>query len=191
LATGAGLVVLIAMFGPISGAHFNPTVTLVMAMRRAIGRSDAALYAVVQIVAAVLGVWLAHAMFGEAILQVSAKLRSEPGMMLGELVATFGVVGLILSLERSKPDAIPWGVGLFITSAYWFTSSTSFANPAVTLARSASDTFAGIRPADAPAFIVAQLLGASAATALFRWLTPPPIRAVSVVAPASVDRRPV
>ncbi|HVY89988.1 MAG TPA: MIP/aquaporin family protein [Hyphomonadaceae bacterium] len=173
LATGAGLVVLITMFGPISGAHFNPAVTVVMALRRVIGWSEAAAYVVVQITAAISGVWLAHAMFGETIFQISSKLRSEPGMMIGEVVATFGLVGAIIALERNKPEAIPWGVGLFITSAYWFTSSTSFANPAVTLARSLSNTFAGIAPASVPGFVAAQLAGALVATAVFGWLVRP------------------
>lgn len=173
LATGAGLVVLISMFGPISGAHFNPAVTLVMALRRAIGWRTAGLYLFVQIASAILGVWLAHAMFGETILEVSTKLRSEPGQVLGEFVATFGLVGLILSLERHQPQAIPWGVGLFITSAYWFTSSTSFANPAVTLARSLSDTFAGIAPVSVPGFVAAQFAGALLAAAVFGWLAKP------------------
>ena len=170
LATGAGLVVLIAMFGPVSGAHFNPAVTLVMALRKAIGWRDAGLYVLVQTASAILGVWLAHAMFGEAILEVSTKLRSEPGEMLGEVVATFGLVGVILSLETHRPQAIPWGVGLFITSAYWFTSSTSFANPAVTFARAWTDTFCGIAPGGVPGFVLAQLLAVGVVVGLGRRL---------------------
>jgi len=170
LATGAGLVVLITIFGPISGAHFNPAVTLVFAMRREIGWPRAAAYVAVQIVAGVGGVWVAHAMFGEPILQLSAKLRDGPSQALAEFVATFGLIGAILGSLRFRPDATPWVVGLYITAAYWFTASTSFANPAVTIARSFSNTFAGIAPASAPAFIAAQLAGAVAASVAFGWL---------------------
>jgi glycerol uptake facilitator-like aquaporin len=170
LATGAGLVVLITIFGPISGAHFNPAVTLVFAMRREIEWPRAAAYVAVQIVAGVGGVWVAHAMFGEPILQLSAKLRDGPSQALAEFVATFGLIGAILGSLRFRPDATPWIVGLYITAAYWFTASTSFANPAVTIARSFSNTFAGIAPASAPAFIAAQLAGAVAASVAFGWL---------------------
>ena len=170
LATGAGLVVLITVLGPISGAHFNPAVTLAFALRREIGWRLAAAYVPVQIAAGIGGVWLAHAMFAEPILQVSTKLRAGPGQGLAEFVATFGLVGAILGSLRFRPDATPWIVGLYITSAYWFTASTSFANPAVTIARSLSDTFAGIAPSSAPLFIVAQLAGALAATLAFGWL---------------------
>jgi glycerol uptake facilitator-like aquaporin len=170
LATGAGLVVLITIFGPLSGAHFNPAVTLVMALRREIGWGQAAAYAAVQIVGAILGVWLAHAMFAEPILQVSAKLRDGPGQALSEFVATFGLIGAILGATRFRAEATAGIVGLYITAAYWFTASTSFANPAVTLARSLSDTFAGVAPRSAPAFILAQILGAIAAAALFGWM---------------------
>jgi len=167
LATGAGLVVLIVMLGPISGAHFNPAVTLVLALRREIDWRLAGGYVVVQIVAAVTGVWIAHAMFGEAIWQMSTKARDGPGQALAEFVATFGLIGAILGSLRFRADATPWIVGLYITSAYWFTASTSFANPAVTIARSLSATFAGIAPHSAPAFIAAQIAGALAAVLIF------------------------
>ncbi|HEY1427701.1 MAG TPA: MIP/aquaporin family protein [Caulobacteraceae bacterium] len=170
LATGTGLAVLITMLGPISGAHFNPAVTLAFALRREIGWRLSAAYVVVQIVAAIAGVWLAHAMFAEPIWQVSTKLRGGAGQGIAELVATFGLIGAILGTLKFRPEATAWIVGLYITSAYWFTASTSFANPAVTIARALSNTFAGIAPASAPQFIVAQLLGAAAATAAFGWL---------------------
>jgi glycerol uptake facilitator-like aquaporin len=170
LATGAGLVVLITVLGPISGAHFNPAVTLAFAIRREIAWPLAAAYMAVQVVAAVAGVWLAHAMFAEPILQVSTRLRAGPSQGLAEFVATFGLVGAILGSLRFRPAATPWIVGLYVTSAYWFTASTSFANPAVTVARSLSDTFAGIAPPSAPQFVVAQLAGAVAATLAFGWL---------------------
>jgi glycerol uptake facilitator-like aquaporin len=170
LATGAGLVVLITIFGPVSGAHFNPAVTLVAAIRREISAPHALAYAAVQAMAAVLGVWLAHLMFDQPVLQVSTKLRDGPAQALAEFVATFGLVGAILGTVRFKPDAVPVVVGLYITAAYWFTSSTSFANPAVTLARSLSNTFAGIAPSSVAAFVAAEILGALAAAALFGWL---------------------
>ena len=170
LATGAGLVVLIGVFGPISGAHFNPAVTLVMALRRELSWGLAAGYGLVQVIGAILGVWLAHAMFGEAILQVSGKLRDAPGQALSEAVATFGLLATILGTSRFRPASTPEAVGLYITAAYWFTASTSFANPAVTVARSLSDTFAGIAPSSAPAFIAAQVVGALAAMGVFGWL---------------------
>jgi glycerol uptake facilitator-like aquaporin len=170
LATGAGLVVLITVFGPISGAHFNPAVTLIALLRRDIKAREALLYSIAQVIGAVAGVWLAHAMFGEAILQASTKLRDGPAQMLSEAVATFGLVATILGAARFRPDFTAVAVGLYITAAYWFTASTSFANPAVTLARSLSDTFAGIAPGSAPAFILAQFVGALAATLVFGWL---------------------
>jgi glycerol uptake facilitator-like aquaporin len=170
LATGAGLVVLITVFGPLSGAHFNPAVTLVFALRREIGWRTAGAYLAAQVVGAVLGVWAAHAMFAEPIWQVSTKLRDGPTQAFSEFVATFGLVAAILGSVRFRPDATPMVVGLYIVSAYWFTASTSFANPAVTLARALSDTFAGIAPSSAPAFIVAQLAGAVVASSLFGWL---------------------
>jgi glycerol uptake facilitator-like aquaporin len=170
LATGAGLVVLISLFGPISGAHFNPAVTLALAARRAISPATAAAYVLVQLVGAVAGVWLAHAMFGEPILQLSTKLRDGPAQALSEFVATFGLLATIFGVHRFRAEFTPMAVGLYITAAYWFTASTSFANPAVTLARSLSNTFAGIAPHSAPAFILAQLAGALCAAWLFHWL---------------------
>jgi glycerol uptake facilitator-like aquaporin len=173
LATGAGLVVLITVLGPISGAHFNPAVTLVDALRRQIGWGLAGGYVAVQVTGGVAGVWAAHAMFAEPILQISAKLRDGPSQAFAEFVATFGLIAAILGSVRFKPEATPTIVGLYITSAYWFTASTSFANPAVTVARALSDTFAGIAPSSAPAFIAAQLAGAIAASAACGWLLKP------------------
>lgn len=170
LATGAALVVLIGVFGPISGAHFNPAVTLVAALRRDLPWRLALAYPVVQVVGAVLGVWAAHAMFGEPIVQVSTKLRAGGAQVFAEVVATFGLVATILGTVRFRPDSTPMAVGLYITAAYWFTASTSFANPAVTLARSLSNTFAGIAPSCVPAFILAQLVGALLAAGVFGWL---------------------
>ena len=170
VATGAALVVLIWIFGPISGAHFNPAVTLIAALRRDLAPPLALAYVAVQIGGAVLGVWIAHAMFGEPILQVSTKLRGGGAQAFSEVVATFGLIGAILGVSRFRPDSTPMAVGLYITAAYWFTASTSFANPAVTLARSLSDTFAGIAPVSAPAFILAQFAGALLAAGVFGWL---------------------
>ncbi len=171
LATGAMLVVLITMLGPLSGAHFNPAVTFVFWLERRISTMDAAAYISVQFAGALLGVWLAHAMFGETILQVSQKARSGGGQWLSEGVASFGLVSTILLTLKARPNFVPAAVGLYITAAYWFTASTAFANPAATLARGFSDTFAGIRPVDVPAFMVAQIAGALAGLALARWLT--------------------
>lgn len=170
VATGAGLVVLITIFGPLSGAHFNPAVTLVFALRRELPVGAAAAYAAVQAVGAVLGVWTAHLMFAEPVFQVSTKLREGPAQAFSEAVATFGLVAVVLGGLRFRPGAVPGLVGLYIAAAYWFTASTAFANPAVTLARSLSDTFAGIAPVSAPSFIAAQLVGAVAATVLLGWL---------------------
>jgi glycerol uptake facilitator-like aquaporin len=170
IATGAGLVVLIHMFGPVSGAHFNPAVTLAMLMRREADWRMALLYVAAQFAGAVIGVWVAHAMFAEPLLQVSTKLRDGPAQGLAEAVATFGLIGTILAIRRSRPEFTPVAVGLYITAAYWFTASTSFANPAVTVARSLSDTFAGIAPASAPLFILGQLVGTVAAVGFFAWL---------------------
>ena len=169
-ATGAILMVLILVFGPVSGAHFNPAVTLSFALRRDIGPRNAALYVAVQIPAAIAGVIVAHLMFAEQAVMVSTNARTLPGHWLGECVATFGLVATILGCLRARPAAVPYAVGLFITAGYWFTSSTSFANPAVTIARALTDTFSGIAPAGVPAFIVAQIAGACLATALFSWL---------------------
>jgi len=173
LATGAGLVVLITIFGPISGAHFNPAVTLAFVVRRELSARIGLAYAAVQLGGAVLGAFAAHAMFAEPILQVSQKLREGPAQAWSELVATFGLVATILGTLRFRPDFTPVAVGLYITAAYWFTASTSFANPAVTAARSLSDTFAGIAPSSAPAFVAAQVVGALAAVGVFGWLLRP------------------
>ncbi len=170
LATGAGLTVLITVLGPVSGAHFNPVVTLVFALRRELTGRVAIAYAAAQTVGAVLGVWAAHLMFAEPVFQVSAKLRDGPAQAFAEAVASFGLLLTILGSLRARADAMPMMVGLYITAAYWFTASTSFANPAVTIARSLSDTFAGIAPASVPAFIAAQAIGALAAAGLLRWL---------------------
>ena len=170
LATGAGLVVLITIFGPLSGAHFNPAVTMVFAFRRELPARTALGYVAAQVCGAVLGVWAAHLMFELPVLQVSSKLRAGPAQAFSEFVATFGLLATILATVRFKPDFTAAAVGLYITAAYWFTASTSFANPAVTIARSLSDTFAGIAPSSAPVFIAAQLAGAVAAMAVFRWL---------------------
>ncbi|MCF6110628.1 aquaporin family protein [Mesorhizobium muleiense] len=178
LPTGAILVVLITILGPISGAHFNPAVTLVFALRREIESNAALAYVIAQIAGGVAGTLLAHAMFELPILQISQTVRTGNGQWIAELVAAFGLVFTILAGLRFRSDAIPWLVGLYITAAYWFTASTSFANPAVAIARAVSNTFAGIRPIDLPGFIVAELLGALLAMALAGWLLaqPKPIR---------------
>lgn len=184
LSTGAGLVVLILTFGPISGAHFNPAVTLADAWQGGLPWRDVPGYLAAQTVGAFAGVAAAHAMFGEAVFFASQHVRTGPAQWWSEFVATFGLLAVIWGCAKQRPSVVPFAVGLYITSAYWFTASTSFANPAVTLARAASDTFAGIRPLDAPGFIVAQLLGAFAATALFLWLIPSlPERAEAVMLP--------
>lgn len=170
LATGAALVVLITIFGPISGAHFNPVVTAMFALRRELSWRLALGYVCVQLVAAVLGVWAAHLMFAEPVLQVSTKARDGLAQGFAETVATFGLIATILGALRFEPKATPMLVGLYITAAYWFTASTSFANPAVTIARSLSDTFAGIAPASVPVFIAGQIVGGAAAAAAFGWL---------------------
>ena len=170
IATGAGLVVLITVFGPVSGAHFNPVVTLVFALRREMTGRVAVAYVAAQSLGAVLGVWAAHLMFAEPVFQVSAKLRDGPAQAFAEAVASFGLLIVILGSLRLRAEATPMMVGFYITAAYWFTASTSFANPAVTIARSLSDTFAGIAPSSVPAFIVAQVAGALAAAWLHRWL---------------------
>ena len=167
MATGAGLIVLIHIFGPISGAHFNPAVTLAFVIRGETDHRSAATYVGAQLVGAVLGVWMAHVMFAEPVFQISAKLREGPAQGLSEFVATFGLVGTIFGTQRSRPEFTPIAVGLYITAAYWFTASTSFANPAVTIARSLSDTFAGIAPASAPLFIIGQVAGALMAVWFF------------------------
>ncbi len=173
LATGAGLVALILTFGPISGAHFNPVVTLADAWMGGLRWRHVPVYLGAQVAGAFGGVIAAHVMFGEPLLSASRHVRSGPAQLVSEFIATFGLLAVIWGCVRSRPSAVPFAVGAYITAAYWFTSSTSFANPAVTLARAATDTFAGIRPIDAPGFIAAQLAGAAAATALFKWLVPP------------------
>jgi glycerol uptake facilitator-like aquaporin len=170
LSTGAMLTVLVLVFGPVSGAHFNPAVSLVFAIRRELPLRLFALYVLAQMVGAIIGVMCAHAMFEQPILQVSDTARSGPAQWLSELVATFGLIGTILGVSKTRPGAVACAVGLYISAAYWFTSSTSFANPAVTVARSLSDTFAGIRPIDVPPFVVAEFVGAAFASIFFGWL---------------------
>lgn len=186
LSTGAGLVVLILTFGPVSGAHFNPAVTLADASQGGLRWKDVLPYVLAQTAGALAGVAVAHGMFGEPLFSVSRHERSGPGQLLAELVATFGLLSVIWGCSRRRSSVVPFAVGGYITSAYWFTASTSFANPAVTLARCLTDTFAGIRPTDVPGFIVAQLVGAAAATALFRWLVP----TLPAVASRVMDRTP-
>ena len=168
--TGAILVVLITVLAPISGAHFNPVVTLAMRLRSGITTDDAAAYVAAQIAGGVAGTFAAHLMFELPLLQASATARTGLGQWWAEVVATFGLVGIILAGLRFRAEAIPWLVGLYITAAYWFTASTSFANPAVAVARSLTDTFSGIRPADLPGFIVAECLGSVIAVGVFSWL---------------------
>lgn len=168
--TGAILVVLITIFGPISGAHFNPAVTLCFSLRREIPVSEAVLYVVAQIFGGIMGVLAAHVMFDNPLIDPSTTIRSGTGQWMGEFIATFGLIGTILGTLKARADAVPMAVGLYITAAYWFTSSTSFANPAVTIARGFSDTFAGINPANIAAFIAVQLLAAVLATSFFHWL---------------------
>lgn len=170
LATGAVLVVLICVLGPVSGAHLNPAVSLVAVLRGDLVARDAVLYGAVQIAGAVGGTLLAHAMFDLPLLQISAQARTGPGLWLGEAVATFGLVAVIVGAGRVRLEATPWLVGLYITGAYWFTSSTSFANPAVTIGRAFTDSFAGIRPLDAAAFIGVQLVAALIAAVAAGWL---------------------
>ena len=170
LPTGAILVVLITILGPISGAHFNPAVTLAFWTRGEIGTKAALAYTGVQIFAGVVGVWLAHLMFELPVIQFSVTARSGPAQWLSEAVATFGLVFVIFAGVRTRPDTVPTLVALYITGAYWFTSSTSFANPAVTLARALTDTFAGINPANVPMFILAQLCGTGLALLLIPLL---------------------
>lgn len=172
LATGAALVVLILIFAPISGAHLNPVVTLSAAGRGSLPWAKVAPYVLVQVLGALAGVLLAHVMFGKPAFTASVHVRSGMGQLVSEAVATFGLVLTILAVERNRPSAVPYAVALFIVAAYWFTASTSFANPAVTLARAATDTFAGIRPFDVPGFVGAQLVGGGTAVMLAGWLWP-------------------
>ena len=173
IATGAGLVTLILTFLPVSGAHFNPAVTLAEASQGGLAWREAPLYILAQLTGAFVGVATANLMFGLPIFFAARRVREGDTLLLSEFVATFGLLAVIWGCSRGFSQAVPFAVGAYITAAHWFTSSTSFANPAVTLARSVSDTSAGIRPIDVPGFITAQLVGAAAATALFRWLVPP------------------
>lgn len=170
IATGAILVVLIMVFGPVSGAHFNPAVTFAFLLKRDITLAAAAAYVLVQIAGGLTGTVLAHAMFGLDIIQASTHVRAGPPQWLGEFLATFALLASILALLRTRPDAIPYAVGLVITAGYWWTSSTSFANPAVTIARAFTDTFSGIRPDDVGPFIAAQLIAAASAVGFFGWM---------------------
>lgn len=184
IATGAALLALILTFGPISGAHFNPAVTLADAAQAGLPWREVPGYVIAQVVGAFAGVAAAHLMFGEPVFAASLKVRSGLPQAFSEFVATFGLLAVIWGCSRWRSASVPVAVAAYITSAYWFTASTSFANPAVTLARSATNTFAGIQPADVPLFVLAQLLGAAAATALFRWLAPSlPRTAADIVVP--------
>ena len=171
--TGAILFVLITMLGPVSGAHFNPAVTLAFWLRREIKLNEALTYVGVQIIGAIMGTLVAHAMFEEILLQISTNIRNGPAQWLSEGIATFGLVATILGTLRWRPEAVPTAVGLYITAAYWFTASTSFLNPALTIARSLTDTFSGIAPENAPGFILMQFVGATIATGLMAWLLRP------------------
>jgi len=172
LATGAALIALILTFGPVSGAHLNPAVTIADASQGGIGWSRAAGYVVAQVIGAIAGVMVAHLMFDEPLLMSSTHARSGVSQAFSEFVATFGLVVVIWSVSRRRATVVPFAVAAYITAAYWFTASTSFANPAVTVARAFTDTFAGIRPSDVPAFIAAQVAGAMVATIFCRWLVP-------------------
>lgn len=176
IATGAALVTLILTFGPISGAHFNPAVTLAEAARGAAAWRDVPGYLIAQVGGAFFGVAAAHLMFEHALFSASLHERTGGAQAFSEFVATFGLVAVIIGCARQRPSSVPYAVGAYITAAYWFTASTSFANPAVTLARAASNTFSGIRPGDAPAFVAAQLAGAAVAVGVFRWLLVEPRR---------------
>jgi glycerol uptake facilitator-like aquaporin len=186
IATAAALVALILTFGPISGAHFNPAVSIADASQNGLRWREVPGYMAAQVGGAVLGVWIAHLMFEERLFMFSLHARSGPAQMLSEFVATFGLLSVIWGCSRRRSDAVPFAVAAYIAAAYWFTASTSFANPAVTMARALTDTFAGIRPVDVPGFLVAQLAGAATATLLFRWLVPSlPEAADRVVVPRS------
>lgn len=190
LATGAALVALILTFGPVSGAHFNPAVTVADATQGGLPWRAVPGYVIAQCAGAILGVYAAHLMFGQSVFQISTHARTGSSQLFSEFVATFGLLAVIWGCSRTRLSAVPFAVGAYIAAAYWFTASTSFANPAVTLARSFTNTFAGIRPSDAPGFIAMQLLGALAATLLFRWLTPTlPETAEEVLVPHSTDQR--
>jgi glycerol uptake facilitator-like aquaporin len=192
VATGAALVTLILTFGSISGAHFNPAVTLADASQGGLAWREVPAYIIAQIVGAFVGVALANLMFELPVFFASQHARHGASQLLSEFVATFGLLAVIWGCARQRSSAVPFAVGAYITAAYWFTASTSFANPAVTLARAASDTFAGIRPSDVPGFILAQLIGAAVATILFRWLVPSlPERAEAVIMPHHDQEREV
>jgi glycerol uptake facilitator-like aquaporin/protein-tyrosine-phosphatase len=193
IATGAGLIALILTFGPISGAHFNPAVTLAGAAQGGLPWRDVPAYVSAQVLGAFAGVAAAHVMFEKPVFAASLHVRSGPAQLVSEFVATFGLLAVIWGVSRKNAPFVPFAVGAYITAAYWFTASTSFANPAVTLARAATDSFAGIRPVDAPAFVVVQFAGAAAATLLFRWLLPQPIPvarrgSAELIEPAAKDR---
>jgi glycerol uptake facilitator-like aquaporin len=184
IATGAALVALLLTFGPVSGAHLNPAVTIADASQGGLLWREVPSYVLAQCGGAVVGVWSAHAMFQEPLFMLSLHARSGPAQMFSEFFATFGLLAVIWGCSRRRSAAVPFAVAAYITAAYWFTASTSFANPAVTFARALTDTFAGIRPGDVPGFVVAQLAGAMAATFLFRWLVPTlPETAEQVVVP--------
>src|ERR1043166_2493315 len=190
IATGAALVALILSFGPISGAHFNPAITLADAWQGGINWRDVPAYVIVQICGAFAGVAAAHLMFGLPLFFMSHHARAGGSQLLSEFIATFGLLSVIWGCARFRPTIVPFAVAAYITAAYWFTASTSFANPAVTLARSFTDTFAGIRPSDTPPFILAEFAGAFAATVLFRWMIPSlPKNADSVLVPHEEDKR--
>jgi len=181
IATGAILVVLITIFGPISGAHFNPAVSLVFALRRDLPAQEAASYTIAQIIGGIAGTVTAHLMFALPVIEASVKIRTGGPQWFSEFVATFGLVAVILGGIRFEHKAVPWLVGLYITAAYWFTASTSFANPAVAIARAFTDTFSGIRPADLPGFIVAELIGAVCALGVMSWLLRAPQGVLSTI----------
>jgi glycerol uptake facilitator-like aquaporin len=172
VATAAALFALIVTFGPVSGAHFNPAVTIADAWQGGLRWQDVPAYVSGQVFGAIVGVWIAHAMFAERLFMLSQHARGGSPQLVSEFVATFGLLSVIWGCSRRRPDTVPFAVAAYIAAAYWFTASTSFANPAVTFARSLTDTFAGIRPADVPGFIAAQMAGAASATLLFRWLVP-------------------
>ena len=185
LATGAALIAIILAFGPISGAHLNPAVSVADAWMGGIAWRDVPAYLLAQMCGAFVGVAVAHAMFGLAAFSISTHARSGGTQAFSEFVATFGLLAVIWGCSRTRPKAVPFAVGAYITAAYWFTASTSFANPAVTVARSLTDTFAGIRPLDVPAFLGAQFVGAFCATTLFKWLAPRTIRNLPAGFPVS------
>jgi glycerol uptake facilitator-like aquaporin len=183
IATGAALVALILAFAPVSGAHFNPVVSFADALEHGLSYGEAAVYSLAQIGGGIAGTLIAHLMFGLSLISLSQHARSGPAQIFSEFVATFGLLCVIWGCARSRSNAATFAVGSYIAAAYWFTASTSFANPAVTIARSLSDTFAGIRPVDVPYFVLAQIAGAGAATLLFRWFVPSlPAVAKNVVA---------